>query len=88
MKATIKIQNLKSHGCANTITKKLLKLENIIDVKVDIEDQSVSFLYEIDSDLTKVISTLQQLGYPEQGAFNSIGKKAKSYVSCAVGKLG
>jgi hypothetical protein len=30
---------------------------------------------------------LKALGYPEDGAANNFGTKAKSYVSCAIGKI-
>ncbi|HBI00897.1 MAG TPA: heavy metal-associated domain-containing protein [Flavobacterium sp.] len=87
MKSTIKIQNLKCYGCANTITKKLTLLENISDVEVNNDEQTVSFRYENEADLVLVKSTLQSLGYPEFGETNSLGEKAKSFVSCAVGRI-
>lgn len=34
-----------------------------------------------------VISTLSSLGYPIKGETNPLTKKAKSFVSCAVGKM-
>jgi hypothetical protein len=30
---------------------------------------------------------LKVLGYPEDGTANTLGSKAKSYVSCAIGKM-
>jgi copper chaperone CopZ len=87
MKTSLKIQNLKCHGCANTITKKLNVLANISKVEVNNEKQTVSFEYENESDLIEVKSTLHNLGYPEEGETNSLGEKAKSYVSCAIGRM-
>ena len=87
MKAILKIQNLKCHGCANTITKKLSLLENISDLEVNNEEHTVSFQYKHENDLGFVKSTLNGLGYPEIGETNSIGEKTKSFVSCAIGRM-
>ena len=43
MNTKIFIQNLKCNGCASTITKKLSHLENITDIKVAVEESSVTF---------------------------------------------
>ncbi|MEZ4837985.1 heavy-metal-associated domain-containing protein [Flavobacterium sp.] len=88
MEATIKIQNLKCHGCANTITKNLSALENISEVQVDNAEQIVSFLYKNQVDFEIVIKTLNRLGYPMEGDSNTFTEKAKSFVSCAIGRIG
>jgi copper chaperone CopZ len=87
MNTKIYIQNLKCNGCATTITKKLNHLENITDVKVAVEESSVEFNYKDNLDLEVVIETLKDNGYPVEGDTNSLGTKAKSYVSCAIGKM-
>ncbi len=87
MKAVFKIQNLKCRGCANTIIKKLNLLENISEVKVDTNAQTVFFLYAGEADLETAKSALQRLGYPVEGEMNSLTQKAKSYVSCLTGRL-
>ena len=87
MKATIKIQNLKCEGCQNTITKKLNELININKVEVNQEESKVSFEYVDDLALLNAKETLKIIGYPEYGEDNSIITKAKSYVSCAIGKM-
>ena len=87
MKTTLYIQNLKCGGCANTITKNLAQLEAITEVTVNVEESSVNFHYETEAKLAEVKDKLQSLGYPEDGEANSIGSKAKSYVSCAIGKM-
>ncbi|WP_396142046.1 heavy-metal-associated domain-containing protein [Flavobacterium sp.] len=87
MEATIYIQNLKCGGCANTITKNVTAIENITNVKVNVEESSVTFNYETEANLAVVKNKLQSLGYPEDGELNSLGSKAKSYVSCAIGKM-
>jgi copper chaperone len=87
MKTTIKIQNLKCGGCGNTITKKLKVLPNISHVKVNVDDNDVSFEYTDELALENAKETLKSIGYPEQGDDNSLGTKAKSYVSCAIGRM-
>ena len=87
MKHSIKIQNLKCSGCANTITKKLNKMKDITEVSVDNETSIVSFVAADDSRLDEVKRELSSLGYPALNEENKLGKKAKSYLSCVVGKI-
>ncbi len=87
MNTTINIQNLKCGGCANTITNNLAQLEAITEVTVNVEESTVSFAYPTEERLMEVKEKLKTLGYPEDGEANSLGSKAKSYVSCAIGKM-
>ncbi len=86
MNKEIIVQNLKCGGCASTITKGVDSLEGITNVKVDVETSTVSFDTELDN-LEFVHEKLAQMGYPADGDANSIGQKAKSFVSCAVGRM-
>ena len=45
MKTTVHIQNLKCGGCANTISKKLNSLDDVSEVSIEVEDNSVTFEY-------------------------------------------
>lgn len=87
MNTTIYIQNLKCGGCANTVTKNLTTIDDITNIEVNVDESSVTFNYENEDALNRVKETLQKLGYPEDGEANSLTAKAKSYVSCAVGKM-
>ena len=87
MKSTIQIQNLKCGGCANTIIIQLSKLDNVSDVKVNNVTNEVDFNYNFENDLELVKKKLSDLGYPIEGEANSLPKKAKSFVSCAVGRM-
>ena len=87
MTTTLYIQNLKCSGCANTITTKLINLTNVSGVVVDVENDSVTFDYEDDFALHEVKETLKDNGYPEVGEKNPLGTKAKSFVSCAIGRM-
>ncbi|GGC90687.1 hypothetical protein GCM10011508_17320 [Flavobacterium lutivivi] len=85
--AYILVQNLKCGGCANTITEKLSVLNSVNNVKVDVQTAEVSFQYTDELILESVKETLKLAGYPEVGEDNSLGTKAKSFVSCAMGRF-
>jgi len=87
MKVSLEIQNLKCHGCANTVTTKLSNLDGIENVLVNNDTNSVSFEYETDSKLQEAITLLNSLGYPMVGDKNALTTKAKSFVSCAIGRM-
>ncbi|MBU2927397.1 heavy-metal-associated domain-containing protein [Winogradskyella psychrotolerans] len=87
MKNTVKIQNLKCGGCANTIVTQLSKLDGISEVQVDNDTDEVSFTAASENDTETVKTKLSHLGYPIDGDANSLPKKAKSFVSCAVGRM-
>jgi copper chaperone len=87
MNTILVIQNLKCGGCANTIITRLSDLDGINDVKVDNDTNTVSFNYTDETTLNKSIDLLSKLGYPVEGEQNPLIKKAKSYVSCAVGRM-
>ncbi len=86
MKQQVVIQNLKCGGCAHTITTELSKLNGVSEVAVNEENAVVEFETSTD-DATAVIKRLDELGYPIENDPNNMLKKAKSYVSCAVGKI-
>jgi copper chaperone CopZ len=88
MKTSILVQNLKCGGCANTITNKLATIENISDLEIDIEESKISFSYLHDDDISLVKEKLMKIGYPLNKEENTIVSKAKSYISCATGKIG
>ncbi len=87
MKSKIYIQNLKCGGCATTIHKSLDALSGVSNVEVNNEDNSVSFDLENDDLMTEVKSTLSRLGYPVIDDPNNLLLKAKSYLSCAIGRV-
>ncbi len=87
METTIHIQNLKCGGCANTITKGISSIEAIQNVSVNVDESTVTFSYETEDQVNEVKNKLKSLGYPEDGEANTLGDKAKSYVSCAIGKM-
>ena len=86
MKAEIQIENLKCGGCAATIKKGLLSLPSVEDVKVNTDNNTVN-VTATNNNLQEVKDKLAKLGYPETGSNNTIVHKAKSFVSCAVGRI-
>jgi len=86
MTAAIQIENLKCGGCATTIKKGLLSLNAVKEVTVDVENLIVSIISEND-DFETIKEKLAKLGYPEVGDKNTVLHKAKSFVSCAVGRI-
>jgi len=87
MKITKAIQNLKCGGCAHTIISSLNGLDNISDIQINAETSEVSFSYLTEADGKAVYQKLKRLGYPVIDDENSLGLKAKSYISCAIGKI-
>jgi len=81
------IQNLKCGGCASTITRKLNEVDGIMELDVNIDDSSVSITAENDKVIDVVKDKLKSLGYPIVDEDNSILSKAKSFVSCAKGRI-
>ena len=87
MKSLLVLQNLKCTGCASTITSKLTDFDFVHSVMVDVEASTVEVIYELEINLPILQEALRKLGYPVVGEANSLTTKAKSYVSCAIGKI-
>lgn len=86
MKQEIYIENLKCGGCANTIINGLNAIKDVEAVGVDVEKSLVT-LTTNNANLVLVKEKLAKLGYPEVGDKNTVLHKAKSFVSCAVGRV-
>ena len=86
MTTEIRIENLKCGGCAATIKKGILSLGAIEKVNIDVE-KSIVLVSSRNENLEEIKSKLSKLGYPEVGDKNTMIHKAKSFVSCAVGRL-
>jgi len=87
MTTSIEILNLKCGGCANSIKKGLLSLNDQLDVEVDLEKSLVTINTEEDSIVKSVKEKLSHMGYPAKDESNTILHKAKSFVSCASGRM-
>jgi copper chaperone CopZ len=92
MQQTIEVDNVRCEGCANTI-KTALNKEGFDEVKIDLscEPRKVTANVEDEAQAAQFREILRKLGYPlcdEEISFgNSATLKAKSFISCAVGKF-
>ncbi len=92
MLKTVEVDNIRCSGCANTITKALEK-EGFESINIDLscEPRKVTVDIKDEASLAHFRATLRKLGYPfsdeEVGLGDSATLKAKSFVSCAVGKF-
>lgn len=90
MKKVFKILNVKCGGCASTLTKELEKKFGEVEVNLEKEPREISLDIE-ESEIDSLKSTLRKLGYPmiddDLSMFESATTKAKSFVSCAIGKM-
>lgn len=85
----IVVENIKCGGCASSITKKLNEVFDTENIDINIEKG----LIDIDIDESRkdeLAEVLLDLGYPESDSVHGFGSakaKAKSFVSCAVGRM-
>ncbi|WP_408030828.1 heavy-metal-associated domain-containing protein [Tenacibaculum xiamenense] len=86
MKQEIYIENLKCGGCANTIKKGISSIKGVDNVEISVDESLVTFVAS-SGIVTQVKEKLSKLGYPEVGDKNTVLHKAKSFVSCATGKM-
>ena len=85
----ITVENIKCGGCANSISSKLAALEGVQSVDVDVENGIVR-TEAIEGMRDTLAASLLKMGYPESGTAEGIAAakaKAKSFVSCAVGRV-
>ncbi|MCB1864216.1 MAG: heavy-metal-associated domain-containing protein [Chromatiales bacterium] len=85
----LQVENIKCAGCANTIRKAVGEDDRVRGVDVDIDNQIVRVDAEEDA-REQAVATLARLGYPLAGSvkgLSSAGAKARSFVSCAIGRI-
>ena len=84
---TIVVDNLKCHGCANTIRREMAWIGEVINVDVDVDNSIIKVDYTGKNNMRDVfVNKLRKLGYPEEGT-GKINQRVKSYVSCAIGRI-
>ena len=87
---TFKVQNVKCGGCASTLKTKLF--DTFGEIEVDLTREPREITLEIDVTQVELLGErLKSLGYPfvgeSMGFVDSTSAKAKSFVSCAIGKM-
>ena len=90
MKQSYQVKNVKCGGCAGTLKKSLLEEFGEVEVNLEVEPREITLEMENqDEELLKL--KLRKLGYPlitdELSAFSTVSTTAKSFVSCAIGKI-
>jgi copper chaperone len=88
-KMKIQVENLKCGGCVRSILKGLAELPGIRNAEVDLEQGVVEF-EGVPASRSQVAEKLRSMGYPERGELKGVGAglaSAKSFLSCAVGRL-
>lgn len=90
MSFEIEVENIKCGGCAGSIVRGLKELDGVFSVDVNVEQGLI--MVEGDEALRPAVcERLQALGYPETGTTAGLAAaraRAKSFVSCAVGRFG
>ena len=84
MEAVFEVENIKCGGCMNSIKTALSKIEGVEVVTIDKVIDTIVVIGTFDKE--KIVDRLNELGYPEKGQ-NTLIRKAKSYVNCAIGKM-
>lgn len=88
MAIEIQVDNIKCGGCASTIRT---KLEEAFAAAVSVDIQAgVVTIDSAEESRAQIVARLAQLGYPESGTAEGLGKataKARSFVSCAIGRM-
>ncbi|HEO98997.1 MAG: heavy-metal-associated domain-containing protein [Campylobacterales bacterium] len=90
MKQTFEVLNIKCGGCASTIKTKLF--DAFGEIEVDLSKNPREITVDITEERVPELKTaLKKLGYPmksEQiGFVEANTAKAKSIISCAIGKM-
>lgn len=90
MQKTFQVSNVKCGGCATTLKEKLFEKFGEIDVDLDKQPREITLDIE-EEQIEALGKELKKLGYPftsdVMGFAESTSVKAKSFVSCAIGKM-
>jgi len=91
MKQTYEVLNVKCEGCANTLKTKLEEAFGEVEVNLEVEPRQITLDID-DTNIPALRQALKKLGYPmsdeDLSTIEGFSTTAKSFVSCAVGKMG
>ena len=90
MKYSLEVDNIKCEGCATKVKNELSKKYEFIEV--DLEKMPRVVTVELDADQVDTLrADMKSLGYPATdeslSGFENLSTKAKSFISCASGKM-
>jgi len=90
MQKTFQVLNVKCGGCASTLKEKLFEKFGEVDVNLNKQPREITLNIK-EEEIEELGKELKKLGYPfstdEMGFAESTSVKAKSFVSCAIGKM-
>jgi len=90
MKQTFEVINVKCSGCASTLKTSLAEEFGEVDVNLEVEPRQITLDIE-ESNIPALRTSLKKLGYPmsdeDLTTIEEFSTTAKSFVSCAVGKM-
>jgi len=90
MTKTYQVLNVKCGGCANTLRTKLEPIFGEVEVNLDVMPREITLDIN-EEQIPKLREALKSLGYPmsdeDLGFVENTTAKAKSFVSCAIGKV-
>jgi copper chaperone len=85
----VHVENIKCGGCEKSIIKGLNSIEGLSNIVIDRDQQLISVT--ADASLREaLVSKLKSMGYPEHGSVSGLEAgltNAKSFVSCAIGRI-
>ena len=85
----VHVQNIKCGGCEKSIIKGLTSIEGLSNIIID-RDQQLVTINGDESLREQLVAKLKSMGYPEQGTVSGLDAglaNAKSFVSCAIGRV-
>lgn len=90
MKQTFEVLNVKCGGCANTLIKGLNEEFGEVEVNLDVHPRQIRLEIE-ENQMEDLKLKLRKMGYPltsdELSGFEKATTTAKSFVSCAIGRM-
>ncbi len=90
MKQTFEVINVKCGGCASTLKKSLAEAFGEVEVNLEVMPRQITLDVSEDR-IGQLRDKLKSLGYPmadeNLNTLEKIGTTAKSFASCAVGKM-
>ena len=91
IKKEYKVENIKCGGCAGTVKKALRDEFGEVEINLEVQPRVITVMCDENFDEEKLRLKMKKLGYPfqdeELGRFEEVSTKAKSFVSCAIGKM-
>jgi copper chaperone len=89
MQIQVHVENMKCGGCEKSIIKGLTSIEGLSNIVIERDQQLISVT--ADASLREaLVAKLKSMGYPEHGSVSGLDAglaNAKSFVSCAIGRV-